>query len=143
MDKSKTLKIALALTYIFLFLLIVVAIALPMLVTWYVEIKGRHASLPTTILVTCYPCAPFTAAILIYVKNLIKNALQDNILDESSVGYLKRISLCSLVISLITLFAGRYYLPFYIVGATFAFLALLVFAFRGIFITAKEKLNMK
>ena len=139
MDKSKTLKIALTLTYIFLFLLIIVAASLPLLVTWYVEIKGRSASLPTTILVTCYPCAPFTAAILIYVKNLIKNALADDIFNESSVGYLKRISLCSLVISLITLFAGRYYLPFYIVGGTFAFLALIVFAFRSVFIAAKEK----
>lgn len=143
MDKSKTLKIALTLTYIFLFLLIVVAISLPMLVTWYVEFKGRSASLPTTILVTCYPCAPFTAAILIYVSRLIKNALAGEVFSESNAGYLKRISLCGLVISLITLFAGRYYLPFYIVGATFAFFALIVFAFRSIFIEAKSKLDME
>ena len=138
MKKINSIKFSIILTDIFILLIFAITIALPLLVTWYVEIKGRSASLPTTILVTCYPCAPFTAAILVYVTRLIKNALAGNVFSESSVGYLKRISLCGLVISLITLFAGRYYLPFYIVGATFAFLALIVFAFRSIFIVAKD-----
>ena len=129
---NKSLKAAIILTYIFMAILVVLVIALPMLVTWYVEIRGRSASLPTTILVTCYPCAPFTGIALLCLRKLLKNALNDEIFSLSSIRCLKYISVACAVISVITLIAGRYYLPFYIVGATFAFLSLLAFSFMAV-----------
>ena len=138
MDKNKLLKISVIATDIFFVILIVIAFLLPMLVTWYVEIRGREASLPTTILVTCYPCAPFTGAALLYLRKVVKNTQKGEIFTDGNIKILRNISICCCVISLITLFAGRYYLPFYIVGATFAFLSLLVFVFRSIFIAAKQ-----
>lgn len=133
MKKNKALTLSVIFTYIFLGLVVFFAILLPFLVTWYVETMGRSASLPTTIFVTCYPCAPFTVAILIYLRKLLKNAQNENLFCESSIRYLKNISLSCIVIAVITLISGRYYMPFYIVGATFAFLALLTFALKNIF----------
>lgn len=140
MDKNKSLKVAYAMTYVFLFILIVLAIALPLLVTWYVEYKGRSASLPTTILVTCYPCVPFVGASLVFLKKLIKNARNDKTFSKGSIRCLKNISYCFIIIAVITLVAGRYYMPFYIVGATFAFLSLVIFALKAIFIDIEEKI---
>jgi len=138
MDKNKSLKTALIITYIFFFILIALAIALPVLVTWYVEFKGRSASLPTTILVTCYPCVPFTGASLIFLKNLIKNAQKNETFSQGSIRCLKNISACFFIIAVITLVAGRYYMPFYIVGATFAFLSLVIFSLKAIFMNVAE-----
>ena len=129
---NKSLKAAIILTYIFMVILLVLVVTLPMLVTWYVEVKGRSASLPTTILVTCYPCAPFTGISLLCLRKLLKNALMDELFSLSSIRSLKYMSVSCAVISAITLIAGRYYLPFYIVGATFAFLSLLAFGFMAV-----------
>ena len=43
--------------------------------------------------------------------------------------------MCCFIIAVITLVAGKFYLPFFIVGGTFAFLGLLVYSLRGIFIS--------
>lgn len=129
---NKSLKVAIFLTYIFIVILLLLMIALPMLVTWYVEIKGKSPSLPTTILVTCYPCAPFTGIALLCLRKLLKNVVADDLFSLSSIRCLKYIAVSCGVISVITLIAGRYYLPFYIVGATFAFLALLAFSFMAV-----------
>ncbi len=138
MEKNKSLKLAIILTDIFLFILVVMVIALPSLVTWYVEIKGKSPSLPTTILVTCYPCAPFTGISLYCLRRILKNTLKSELFSENSDVCFRRISLSCAIIALITLFAGRYYLPFYIVGGTFAFLSLLSYCFRAIVQSQKD-----
>ncbi|MBE6787041.1 MAG: hypothetical protein E7537_01685 [Ruminococcaceae bacterium] len=73
MKKVNTIKFSLFLTDLFLVLLVLVAFFLPFLVTWYVEYAGRLESLATTIMVTCYPCAPFTGLILFYLRKVLKN----------------------------------------------------------------------
>lgn len=133
MKKIDPLKLALVFTHIFFWLIIGFAAVLPWGVTWYVETMGRSQSLPTTIMLTCYPCAPFAAATVICLRRLIKNALADNLFHKSSVRYLGFISAFCLVISVITLIAGRFYLPFYIVAGTFAFVSLLTFGLKNIF----------
>ncbi len=141
MDKNKSLKIALIITNLFFLILIALAIALPMLVTWYVEYKGKSASLPTTILVTCYPCVPFTGASLIFLKRLINNSRKNETFSPSSIRCLKNISACFFIIAVITLVAGRYYMPFYIVGATFAFLSLVIFSLKAIFMNVASEIE--
>lgn len=139
MYNNKSLRIAHIITDLFFVILIVLAIALPFLVTWYVEYKGRSESLFTTILVTCYPCVPFVGASLLFLRTLIKNARNDKTFSQSSIKCLKNISACFFIIAIITLVAGRFYLPFYIVGITFAFLSVLLYAIKAIFITVTEK----
>lgn len=139
MDKVKTLRIAHIITDVFFVLLIILSISLPFLVTWYVEFKGRSASLFTTILVTCYPCVPFAGASLLFLRKLIKNARKNEIFSANSIRCLKNISACFIIISLITLVAGRFYLPFCIVGITFAFLSLLIFSIKAIFMNVEQE----
>ena len=99
---AKLLKVAYWLTNIFILVLIVCVVALPWAVTWYVEIMGRSQKLPAIIMVTCYPCVPFAAAILLYIRRIIKNISTDMLFHLDNVIYFKRISLFCLVISLIT-----------------------------------------
>ncbi len=132
MRKEKTLKAVLFITDIFFISLIVLSVFLPNLVTWYVEIKGRSESLATIIFVTCYPCAPFAGIILWSLRKLIKEALEEKFFEKRSIELIKRISICCIMVSVITLISGLFYLPFLIVGLTFAFLSLLMFALKTI-----------
>lgn len=132
MKKINLIKLSIILTTIFLVILIAFAVMLPWLVTWYVQIAGRHESLATTMLVTCYPCAPFTAIVLLALRKLLKNIDQKTLNKDQNLKLLKYMAISCVIISAITLIAGRYYLPFYIVAATFLFLALIIFAFRSI-----------
>ncbi len=134
MKKINSIKFSIILTDIFILLIFAITIALPLLVTWYVETANRLESLATTIMVTCYPCAPFTVLSLLYLRKLLKNFDNKNFSTERNVKYLKYMSLCCVIIAIITLIAGRYYLPFYLVAGTFLFLALLIFVLRTIFI---------
>ncbi len=135
MKKKHTIKFSIMLTDIFMCLLVLVAISLPFLVTGYVEWKGRLESLATTIMVTCYPCAPFTWLTLFYLRKVLKNILKYDEKNPDNIKYLKYMALCCVIISLITLVAGKFYLPFFLVAGTFLFLALLIYVFRNIFIT--------
>ena len=130
---NKVLKISYFLTDIFIVLLVVCTVSLPWIVTWYVETMGRSQKLPAIIMVTCYPCVPFAGAILLYLRRLIKNISKDMLFHKDSIGYFGKISAFCLVISIITIIAGRFYLPFLIMGISFAFFSLLVFVFRTVF----------
>lgn len=134
MKKINSIKFSVILTDIFIFLIFAFAATLPFLVTWYVETANRLESLATTIMVTCYPCAPFTILTLIYLHKFLRNIDFENYSAESNVKYLSYMATCCIIIAVITIVAGRYYLPFYIVSATFLFLALLIFVLRNIFI---------
>ena len=136
MKKANSIKFSLMLTDIFLCLLVLVALSLPFLVTWYVEYTGRLESLATTIMVTCYPCAPFTGLALFYLRKVLKNVQKGEYSNPENVKNLKYMSICCIMVALITLIAGRFYLPFFLVAGTFLFLALLIFVFRNIFINA-------
>ncbi len=134
MKKSQTIKFSIMLTEIFILLLIILAAALPFLVTWYVGHFHRHESLITTVMVTCYPCAPFTGLALFYLRRLLKKIDKGEYKHPDNIKSLKYIALCCVIIAAITLVAGRFYLPFFLVAGTFMFLALIVFVFRNIFI---------
>ena len=54
-NAKKSVTLSLILVYIAMAVLAAITVTMPWLVTWYVESKGREASLPTTIMVTCYP----------------------------------------------------------------------------------------
>ena len=129
MKKINTIKFSLILTDTFITLLVLFALTLPFLVTWYVEYSHRLEDLATTIMVTCYPCAPFATFSLVYLRKLLKNIGDNHPESPDNVKYLKYMCICCIIISAITLIAGRFYLPFFIVSVTFLFLTLLIFSF--------------
>ncbi len=138
---EKALKTALWLTNIFAVLLAFCAVALPWAVTWYVETMGRSQKLPAIIMVTCYPCVPFAGAILLYLRRIIKNISNDMLFHLDNVIYFTRIALFCLIISVITLIAGRFYLPFLIVGIAFAFFAFLTFVYKTVYCKIAQEID--
>ncbi len=139
MDKIKSIKIAITVTTVFLFLLGAFIVGLPWMVSWYVERMGRSQTLAATVLVTCYPCAPFASGALIFLRKLLKNVLKIGLLREENFLLLKKIMICCIIIALITVVAGKFYMPFFLVSATFTFVALLLFGLRAaLYVTAKE-----
>ena len=139
MKKINLIKLSVILTTAFIFLIGIVAVFLPLLVTLYVEKTGRLEILATTIMITCYPCAPFTVLSLWYLRKVLKNFLAKNYLAPENEKYLKYMAFCCMIISLITVVAGMFYLPFFLVAATFLFLSLLIFVFRSILLELKEQ----
>ena len=136
---QKALRLCLILTDAFICVLVILAILLPFGVSWYVEVMHRSQSLPATIMVTCYPCAPILGIALLQLRKIIKRISAEDILcADNSIGF-KIISACCLVIALITLIAGRFYLPFYIVSGTFIFLALVSYTMRAVFLTLSDR----
>lgn len=130
---EKLLKIARWVINAFTVLLVICAAALPWAVTWYVETMGRSPKLPAIIMVTCYPCVPIAAAILMYLKRIIKNISKDMLFHLDNVIYFKRISFFCLMISVITVIAGRFYLPFFIMGISFGFFSFMIFIFKAVY----------
>lgn len=138
---KKALRIAYWLTNLFGIALIVCAVALPWFVTWYVETKGRSQTLPAIIMVTCYPCVPFAAGILLYLRRILKNVAKDMLFHADNTIYFKRISFFCMMISVITLIAGRFYLPFFIMGISFGFFAFLVFVIKSVYAEISLKID--
>ncbi|MEE1238443.1 MAG: DUF2975 domain-containing protein [Acutalibacteraceae bacterium] len=140
---QKALRLCLILTDLFICALVIVALLLPIGVSWYVEVMHRPQSLPATIMVTCYPCAPILGIALIMLRKIIKRISADDIFcTDNSKGF-KIIAACCLVIAVITLIAGRFYLPFYIVSGTFIFLALVAYTMRAVFLTLSDRYGEK
>lgn len=129
---EKSLKLSIAITDIFLGLLIAGCIALPWLVTWYVEMRHRSAALPTVIMLTCYPCAPFAAAVLIRLRSILKSLKRGEIFTADNISRLKAISWCCFAVTAVMLFSGRFYLPFYVCAVCTAFIGLILRIMRDI-----------
>lgn len=131
-NSRKSVILSLILTYVFMILLVIGMIALPMLVTWYVEYKGREASLPTTIMLTLYPCAPFAAVWLWSLRNVIKGVLDGTTFSVKTAKELKKICWCSFGIMAIMIFSGQYYLPFFVCAMCAGFIGLILMVIKNI-----------
>lgn len=140
-NSRNILKLCRVLTDIFIALLIIITVFLPFGISWYVETMHRSQTLPATVMVTCYPCAPFVGIALFMLRRILIRAYDGVFFTGANSKDIRVISGCCAVIAVITLIAGRYYLPFYIVGGTFAFLALLTFSANAILAAATEKIK--
>ena len=129
----RSAKLSLFVTYVFMVALLLCVIFLPMIVTWYVEVKGRDQTLPTTIMLTCYPLVPFAAIVLFSLRRLLINLLSGLVIGEQNIKMLKRISICCLAAGLIMIFVGHRYMPFYIAGIAAAACSLIVSVIQNLF----------
>ena len=140
MKKNNLIKLSIYITDAFLLALIILAVILPFSVTWYAEKMGRSPTLAATVMVTCYPCVPFAAIALFLLRKLLYLAIDGELISEKGEKYIKNIAICCIVIAVITLIAGKFYLPFWIVSAALSFIALLSFCARSLL---KEYLDQK
>lgn len=133
MDGSKKLlKATLYLVYVFMLLLAAISVALPFVVTRYVEERGRDQTLFTSIMLICYPCLPFAAAILVLLRRLINNALSGLVLGDKNLSALKGLAISCFAITALTAAGGGQYKPFYIIALCSAACGLTFFTVRSL-----------
>lgn len=125
--------------YLFGVVLAALAVALPFIVTWYVEARGRDQTLPATIMLTCYPCLPFAAAILIALRRILNNVLSGLILGDKNLALLRAIIISCFAVTAITVAAGRQYAPFYIIAVSAASSGLVFFVVKALFNSLLQK----
>lgn len=138
-NSKKSVKLSIILTDIFILLLIVGAVCLPWMVRWYVEFKHREASLPTTIMLTCYPCAPFAGAVLITLRKILKTVQNGTVFSLKNCERFKRMSICCYIVAVAMLVAGSFYLPFYVSAICTAFIGLIFRIIKNIIEANIEK----
>ena len=132
-NTRKSLYLTLILTYIASAILIISVFAVPSIVTWYVEYKGREATLPTTFMLTFYPCTPFAAYAVWQMRSIIKRCIKGEVFTERNVTSLRRLSWCSYAIMAIMLISARAYIPFFICAVCAGFIGLTVRTFMNLF----------
>lgn len=128
MEKYKYIKISIFLIDVFFLALAVLTFALPFLVNWYVEIMNRNSSLAATVMLTSYPCVPFVFMALLSLRRFLKGVMKGEMFSSYNLKQLKILGFSSVIIALITLVAGTFYMPFYFVCLTFGFMSLLIFS---------------
>lgn len=138
-NSKKSAKISLVITYIFMFLLAVLTVGLPYGISWYVEVRGRSADLAATVMLTCYPCVPFAAAALYFLRRFLKNLIKDTVFEGKNLRDLIYICFCYLFSGIIMLIAGIFYMPFYISGGAAMFCALIVKVIYDAMLNLKER----
>lgn len=123
---QKSLKFSFVIINISIVLLFALAIILPSLVTWFVEIKHKDAGLPLVVMLTCYPSLPFATAALFCLRAFLKNCLKDLVFCTKNIFYLRVVTIACLCGAAITLVAGFFYLPFFVVSISSGGCALIV-----------------
>lgn len=132
MEKYKYIKISIFIVDIFFVALAVLTFALPFLINWYVEVMNRSSMLAATVMLTSYPCVPFVFLALLSLRRFLKGVMKGEIFSSYNLKQLKILGFSSVVIAIITLIAGTFYMPFYFVCLTFGFMSLLIFSLLSV-----------
>lgn len=87
---------------------------------------------------TFYPSAVFAAWILFSLIKLLLNIRNGNVFVPENVRYLKMVSWCCVIIGIITLVGGRYYMPFLFVACAGFFVGMLLRVLKNVMQKAVE-----
>ena len=80
-----------------------------------------------TIFKVCfYPCAVLGLVTLYSLIRLLLNIKKDAIFIMQNVRYLRRISWCCIIVFLITLIAGVFYIPYFFISIAAGFMGLML-----------------
>lgn len=132
-DYKKSVKFTLAIINISIIILFALAVALPWIITWYTEVRHKDASLPTVVMLTCYPCLPFATVALFRLRKLLKNILDGLVFGDKNISALRIVSVCCLGGAAITLVAGFYYMPFWVISIAAGGCALIIKTIKDVF----------
>lgn len=87
---------------------------------------------------TFYPSAVFAAWILVSLIRLLVNIRNENVFVHENVKLLKVVSWCCVIIGIITLVGGRFYMPFLFVACAGFFVGLLLRVLKNVMQKAVE-----
>lgn len=135
---TKSARLTLCLTFLILIAVIAAAVTLPWLTDWYIGKTGRDKELRSVIMTVCYICLPAALAALYSLIRLLKNILGGEIFIHGNELHLRLLSWYCAAVALITLAAGYFYLPFYLVGLAAVFFTLILRVIKNVFAAAIE-----
>jgi len=87
---------------------------------------------------TFYPAAVFAAMILYSLIKMLLNIRKGEVFIDANVKHLKVVSWCCVIIGIITLVGGRFYMPFLFVACAGFFVGLLLRVLKNVMQKAVE-----
>lgn len=144
-NKDKSIVLSITVCFIFLSLLSIVLFLGPWVANlWFDVYRGFDPNLAaikrllTIFVCSFYPCAVFGYITLYSLIRLLFNIRQKNIFINKNVVYLRRISWCCFAVSLITLIAGVFYIPYCFISVAAAFIGLMLRVVKNVMQNAVE-----
>ncbi len=137
-NKPKSILLSFILVRV-LFLLAVASIfTLPWLISLYINYTGKSTVFLTPLLITLYSCLVPAFGVLICLDRIILNIRKGLVFVARNVQYLRILSWCCFVVSLICLVSGYYYVLFLLIGFAAAFFGLILRVLKNVFAQAVE-----
>lgn len=114
------------LVLIFALILVALLFTAPMLIELYSTLRKLPEVVYDCILYTFYLCAIPIGLVLFSMAKLLRNIEKEQIFIEENSRILSCISICCVVLCLLTLAAAYHYLPFALIAIAMIFIALIV-----------------
>ena len=112
------------------------------LLDWYMELRLMTSpTIKTGMMVTVYAGSIFAWVILVEMFLLLLNLKKSEIFTTRNVNILRNVSIAFLLIAMISVAGGFFYLPFFIVAVSSAFLMLIVRIVKNAFAEAERMKN--
>ena len=138
LSQNNSVKLSIYITDFITVLFCAAAVLLPRFTKWYITYMGRPENLRNIILAVCYICLPFALLALFSLRRLLKNIMRGKTFVPDNTKQLNLLFICCALAAVITLFAGYFYLPFYIISVAAAFFALILRVIKNVFRSAIE-----
>ena len=144
-NKNKSIGLSIAVSFIFLGLLTIGLFFGPFVVNlWFKIYRGFDPNLSamkqllTVFVCAFYPCAVFGYITLYSLIRLLFNIKKQEIFISRNVTYLRTISWCCFAVSIITIIAGVFYIPYCFISVAAAFIGLMLRVVKNVMQNAVE-----
>ena len=145
-NNSKSILLSEILLGIFAATLLLLDVFMNPFLDWYMNLRLMTSpTIKAGMMVTLYALSIFAWLILAEMFILLRNLKNAEVFTSKNVKILRIVSICLLVIALISIAGGFFYLPFFIVAVAAAFLTLIVRIVKNAFAEAvrmKEELDL-
>lgn len=111
---------------------------------WFVHYRGLKENgavmirMLTLFKVCFYPCAGLGFVTLYSLIRLLLNIKKNEIFITQNVRYLRRISWCCIIVFLITLIAGVFYIPYFFISIAAGFMGLMLRVVKNVMESAVQ-----
>ena len=145
-NNSKSILLSEILLGVFAATLLLLDVFMSPFLDWYMNLRLMTSpTIKAGMMVTLYALSIFAWLILAEMFILLRNLKKAEVFTSKNVKILRIVSICLLVIALISIAGGFFYLPFFIVSVAAAFLTLIVRIVKNAFAEAvrmKEELDL-
>ena len=144
-NKNKSVALSIAVCFVFAVILTLGIFLGPTVIKiWFTSYRGwaEDGIALNRILINFSSCfylsAPFAYVTLYCLLKLLFNIKGEQIFTAANVKYLRRISWCCIVVAVITLAGGIFYLPFLFISIAAAFVGMLLRVVKNVMQSAVE-----